>query len=128
MLGNSCFQTFWPKNRFFLLKTGFFWPKNRKLFLNLFLNYFREFEKTGYFQKISELWKPNYSKTCENQKFGKFRLMQGLIAYRLFSDPQRAYLSQIRPTCLNSWLPGSRSVVSNRISSLATFVARGMPK
>ncbi len=60
------------------LKNRVFWPKNRKLFPNLFPNYFCEFKKTGYFQKISELWKPNYSETRKNEKFGKFRLLQGL--------------------------------------------------
>jgi hypothetical protein len=39
---------------------------------------FSEFEKTRYFQKIPQLQKPNYSKTRENKKFGKFHLKQGL--------------------------------------------------
>ncbi len=50
-----------------------------KLISKLFLQNFREFEKTRYFQKISELQKPNYFKTRKNEKFGKFRLTQGLI-------------------------------------------------
>jgi hypothetical protein len=40
---------------------------------------FREFENSVFFQKISELQKPNISETRENEKFGKFCLTQGLI-------------------------------------------------
>jgi len=101
---SKLFQTFLnfsklfdPKTGFFDSETGFFDPKNRKLFPNLFPNYlceifaqflqkFCEFEKTGYFRKISKLWKPNYSKTRENKKFGKFRLTQGLNLNCIFLD------------------------------------------
>jgi len=31
-----------------------------------------------FFQKISKLRQPNFSEIRENEKFGKFRLMQGL--------------------------------------------------
>jgi len=37
------------------------------------------FENSGYFQKISELRKTNFSETHENKKFGNFHLTQGLI-------------------------------------------------
>jgi hypothetical protein len=48
------------------------------LISKLFLRNFREFENKEFFQKISELEKSNYSKTCKNNKFRKFRLSQGL--------------------------------------------------
>jgi len=89
MIGNPCFRTFSqlfdPKTGFFDSKTGFFLTQ-KQIFLTqeqeiiskLFSQNFSEFEKTGYFQNISELQKPNYSKTRESEKLGKFRLMQGL--------------------------------------------------
>jgi len=61
--------------------TGFLNQKQKiicKLFCELFSQNFCEFEKTGHFRKISELQKPNYSKTRENEKFRKFPLSQGL--------------------------------------------------
>ncbi len=76
-------QTFSKLFPNFLTQKQGFRPKNRKLFpdLLLILQKFCEFEKTRYFCKMSELRKPNYSKTLENEKLRKFRLMQGLKCY-----------------------------------------------
>ncbi len=66
---------------FLTQKQGFLTQKLEiisELISKLFLQNFVKFENTGYFQKISELWKPNYSETRENKKFRKFCLMQGL--------------------------------------------------
>jgi len=49
-----------------------------ELISELFLQNFCKFEKTRYFKKSTELWKPNYSKTRKNKKFRKFHLTQGL--------------------------------------------------
>ncbi len=68
MFGKPCFQTF-PN----------FWTQKQEIISKLFSRNFREFQKTGYFQKISEFWKMNFSGTRENKKFGNFRLTQGLI-------------------------------------------------
>jgi len=70
------------KTGFFLTQKQVFLTHKReiisKLISELFPRNFCEFEKTAYFQKNSELRKPNYSKTGENEKFRKFRLLQGL--------------------------------------------------
>jgi len=44
------------------------------------------FGNSGYYRKISELRKPNISETRENEKFGNFRLMQGLNGKFNFTD------------------------------------------
>ncbi len=54
---------------------------------NLFLNFFVKFswiQKTGVFRKISKLQKSNNSETRKNEKFGNFRLLQGLIKNQFF--------------------------------------------
>jgi len=58
-------------------KTGFFDSKTQTLhtFIEIFKNYV-------HFRIISELRKPNISETRENEKFGNFRLTQGLSLYR----------------------------------------------
>jgi len=80
------FRTFWPNNRVFWLKnsnfTYFFQNfQNLRTFLNNIRNFSRkffEFENSVFFWKISELRQPNISETCVNEKFGKFRITQGL--------------------------------------------------
>ena len=50
-------------------------------FPNFFPNFFAKIlrvRKFRFFQKISELRQPNISETRKNEKFGKFRLTQGL--------------------------------------------------
>jgi hypothetical protein len=66
---------------FLTQKQGFLTQKQEiisKLFSELYSQNFCEFEKNGYFRKISELRKTNFSETRENEKFGNFRLTQGL--------------------------------------------------
>ncbi len=81
MFGNPCFQTlsqlFDPKT-VFLTQKQVFLTQEQEIISELFSQNFCEFEKTGYFQNISELQKPNYSKTRKSKKLGKFRLTQGL--------------------------------------------------
>jgi len=83
MFRNPCF---WPQNPqkegFLTPKQGFLTQKQEiisELISELFSQNFREFEKPGYFRKISKLRKPNYSETQKNEKFRNFRLTQGLI-------------------------------------------------
>jgi len=71
------------KQGFLTQKQGFLTQKQEiisELISKLFSGNFCQFEKTGYFQKNSELQKPNYSETRENKKFRKFRLTQGLLS------------------------------------------------
>jgi hypothetical protein len=49
-------------------------------FFRTFSRKFHEFKNSGFFRKISELRKPNISETHENEKFGNFRLTQGLTS------------------------------------------------
>jgi len=95
-VNSECLETpvFWTltpkpsKTGFFHPKTGFFTQKQvfltqkqeiiSELISKLFLRNFCEFKKTRYCRKISKLWKPNYSETRKNKKFGKYHLMQGL--------------------------------------------------
>jgi hypothetical protein len=90
------FQTFWPKNRVFWLKNSnftYFFQNLRTIsnnfrtfselkFPNFFPNFFAKILRVRKFRffpkKNSKLWQPNFSETCENEKFGKFRLTQGL--------------------------------------------------
>ncbi len=115
MFGNPCFWPLNPQNRVFDPKTGFLTTKQEiisKFISKLFSQNFCEFEKTGYFQKNSELRKPNYSVTCENKKFGKFRLSQGLTKTG-FSDPKVTARNQ---------LLGSDSPIEKHCSKMQTCV------
>jgi len=101
------FQTFSKISKLFDPKTGFFDSKTQtlrtffeifeiyvhfwiisELFSELkFLNFFAKILRVREFRffPISELWQPNISETHENEKFGKFRLTQGLNNYHVLS-------------------------------------------
>jgi len=70
-------------------KQGFLILK-QEIISEIFAQNFCEFEKPGYFQKISELQKLNYSETRENKKFGNFCLTQGLKLYPDFENLKRS--------------------------------------
>jgi len=58
-------------------KTGVLPQKTGNYFQTFFAK-FLQIIKNGYFQKNSELRKTNFSETHKNEKFGNFRLTQGL--------------------------------------------------
>ncbi len=69
------------KQGFMTQKQGFMTQKQEiiyELISKLFLQNFREFKKFGFFRKKSELQTLNISETRKNEKFGNFRLTQGL--------------------------------------------------
>ncbi len=55
-----------------------FLTQKQEIISKLFFANFLQFKKTGYFRKISELQKTNFSVTRKNKKFGNFRLTQCL--------------------------------------------------
>jgi hypothetical protein len=65
MFGKPCFRTFqnFPNLNF-----------------QTFSEKFREFKNSVFFWKISKLQQLNISETREKEKFGKFRLTQGLTS------------------------------------------------
>ncbi len=84
MFGKPCFQTF---PNFLTQKQGFLTQK-QEIISECFFAKFSQVQKNGYFQKISELQKMNFSETRENNKFRNFRLTQGLrYSYQLGFKP-----------------------------------------
>ncbi len=90
MFGNPCFDPKTGVSKLFLnsltQKQVFLTQKQEiisEFISKLFSQNFLKFEKFGFFQKKSELRKPNISETHENEKFGNFGLTQGLIVKHL---------------------------------------------
>jgi len=80
---------------FLTQKQGFLHQKQEiisELISKLLLQNFCEFEKFGFFQKNSELRKPNISETRENEKFGNFHLIQGLSSEAVVNTKLTVFL------------------------------------
>ncbi len=92
------------KTGFFDPKAGFFDPKTGNYFQTFFQTLFAKFlwvQKTGYFHKISELRKTNFSETSENKKFRNFCLTQGLtLKYHSSPGFSFAFVPKNIPICL----------------------------
>jgi len=91
-------------------------------FFRTFSQKFREFENSSFFRKISELRKlniselrkPNISETRENEKFGNFRLTQGLRLKNVFAVGEENLSHRPHSLYLGKFHQHSISIFANK--------------